>query len=138
MPKQMRRLYWVWASMRKRCENPKDPSYVRYGALGVMVCERWQSFDNFLEDMGIPETGMSIDRFPNASGNYEPGNCRWATSEQQSNNRPRFCIHVDVDGECLTLKQAWRKLSPSGLTYRALHKRVTERSWPVMKAITTP
>jgi hypothetical protein len=75
--------------MKYRCYNPAAQSYQYYGALGVTVCERWRSdFAAFLHDMGPrPGPGYSIDRFPNNSGNYEPGNCRWATAKEQARNR---------------------------------------------------
>lgn len=81
--------YHTWSGMRARCTNPKNKEYARYGGRGITVCEQWDHFVNFLADMGEKPPGTSIDRIDNA-GNYEPGNCRWATAhEQRMNQRPR-------------------------------------------------
>lgn len=82
---KLTRAYEVWLNMRNRCRNPKHPSYKYYGGRGILVCERWNDFRNFLEDMGEQPAGLEIDRIEN-DGNYEPGNCRWATSKQQKEN----------------------------------------------------
>jgi hypothetical protein len=79
--------YKSWHCMMYRCTNPKDRKYKYYGGRGVNVCQRWQeSFLNFLEDMGERPDGRTLDRI-DPEGNYEPGNCRWATIEVQQQNR---------------------------------------------------
>jgi hypothetical protein len=86
--------YVVLVSMWARCENPNNKDFRRYGARGITVCQRWRKGENgkspyecFIEDMGRrPSPELSIDRIDN-DGNYEPGNCRWATPKQQQLNR---------------------------------------------------
>ena len=74
--------------MLDRCFNPGCKDWHRYGGRGITVCERWRDYNNFLADMGRkPSPALSIDRYPDNNGNYEPGNCRWATAKQQSANR---------------------------------------------------
>ena len=79
--------YRVWNGMTQRCLNPKNGRWDDYGGRGITVCERWQIFENFVADMGERPEGETLDRYPNQNGNYEPGNCRWATAEQQGQNK---------------------------------------------------
>ena len=95
--------YLTWGRMIQRCTNQRHPKYPRYGGRGITVCERWRSFENFYADMGArPSPLHSIDRIDN-DGNYEPGNCRWATPKQQVRNRSNTRM-LTIDG--VTLPQA--------------------------------
>jgi hypothetical protein len=77
----------TWCEIRRRCENPKRNSYKYHGARGIKVCDRWQVFENFLADMGKrPSAAHSIERLDN-DGDYEPGNCVWATAHEQGLNK---------------------------------------------------
>lgn len=79
--------YHTWASMVARCTNSNSREWKNYGGRGISVCERWMTFANFLADMGEKPEGLSLDRFPDMNGNYELGNCRWASDTQQARNK---------------------------------------------------
>lgn len=79
--------YQTWSGMRRRCTDATRKDYPRYGGRGIKVCERWQEFPNFLADMGEKPPGLTIDRINN-DGDYEPGNCRWATRKEQIHRIP--------------------------------------------------
>ena len=118
--------------MHARCYNPEADGYEHYGGKGIQVCRRWCSIFNFLEDMGHPPAGMSIDRV-DSNGDYTPENCHWSTQEQQNENtsRNRF---VAYDGREQTIK-AWARefdLNPKCLSERL------RRGWDVERAMTTP
>lgn len=84
------RLYWVWAAMIGRCERPADKEYARYGGRGIRVCRRWRdSFEDFASDMGPRPAGLTLER-NDVDGDYEPGNCRWATWREQRMNQRRM------------------------------------------------
>lgn len=89
--------------MRKRCANPRSSAWLNYGGRGITVCARWASFEAFLADMGECPPGLEIDRLE-VDGNYEPGNCRWATLLEQANNKRNN--RMTLDG--LTVAEAAR------------------------------
>lgn len=122
--------YSVWSSMRRRCENPNNTRYANYGGRGITVCGRWAIFENFLEDMGEPPPGLTLDRIDN-NGNYDPKNCRWATRREQSHNSSNVKI-ITHDGKTLCIRDWERSL---GLSAGALWHRL-KNGWPLAKALT--
>ena len=105
--------YGIWKGMKRRCLNPRDSYWENYGGRGISICERWlNSFENFYADMGKrPSPDLSIDRYPNNDGNYEPANCRWATKSQQNANRrrPTHCPRGHpLSGDNVRKRSGWR------------------------------
>jgi hypothetical protein len=101
--------YLSWIAAKSRCEDVKDRDYANYGGRGIKMCERWLGdFSAFLSDMGERPAGMTLDRFPNADGDYEPGNCRWATHREQQNNR-RNNVLIEHNGQMKTCTQVARE-----------------------------
>lgn len=122
----------AFASMRKRCNNPNAVGYHLYGGRGIRVCEQWSHFANFMRDMGPkPSPTHSIDRI-DPNGNYEPGNCRWATRDEQNRNR-RSSLLVTIDGRTQCLKD-WAAYY--GVPYKTVHRRVTTLGWAPERALT--
>ncbi|MFY3577283.1 hypothetical protein ACOTI8_31790 [Achromobacter xylosoxidans] len=122
--------YARWKSMRQRCRSHSDRS--GYRKKGISVCARWDDFASFLADMGECPDGLTLDRIDNTKG-YEPGNCRWATREQQ--NRNRSCIvMLTYDGETKSVSEwaAQRGMRQANLTERL------RLGWTVERALNQP
>lgn len=120
----------AWSHAKHRCNNSSDPRYATYGARGIRMCEEWsQSFAAFIRDMGPCPVDCSLDRRDN-DGNYEPGNARWATRAEQTNNRTdsRF---VELNGKRLTVAEASQRVGLSqALVFSRLYK-----GWSVERAL---
>lgn len=97
------RIYRIWRGMKTRCQNPNDHAYKNYGARGITICDQWNDFVNFLEDMGIPDVAYEIDRIDNNLG-YFKENCRWVTTKE--NNRNKRTVHLyPYKGQRLTVDE---------------------------------
>lgn len=120
-----------WASMKARCSDSSRPDYGHYGGRGISFCKEWTRFEAFLADMGERPKGTSLDRI-DVNGNYEPSNCRWATAEQQANNK-RVNRIIDINGGSQTLAQA---CASKNLNYKTVHQRL-RRGWTIEKALST-
>lgn len=128
------RIYRIWGGMRNRCSNPNDKAWKRYGGRGITVCPQWGKFECFLQDMGHPPTSKhTLDRI-DVNGHYEPSNCRWATPEEQANNkRNTRYITFQNKTQSLTL---WSR--ETGIHISTLDTRLYRLHWSVEKTFTTP
>jgi AraC-like DNA-binding protein len=127
-------IYKTWRHMIDRCTNPNSDAYKDYGGRGITICDRWRKFENFLADMGERPESKTIDRYPDKNGNYEPGNCRWATWKEQQNNRRSNRV-VEFLGEMYNITQLARKF---GMQERTLKRRIDEYGMSVEEAATRP
>lgn len=127
--------YRAWHSMKDRCYNPNNKYFKDYGGRGIIVCDRWKnSFENFLADLGFrPSNKHSLDRIEN-NGIYEPSNCRWATKNQQDNNR-RTSVMLTLNEQTKPLGIWAQNLS---LSANALWGRIYKYGWDLESALTTP
>ena len=120
--------------MKQRCFNPNNTYYLNYGGRGIIVCDHWKnSFENFYADMGVCPSGHTLDRI-DVNGNYEPGNCKWATQTEQARNRTNN--HLITFNEKTQTISAWAK--ELGFADETLRSRITKYNWPIEKALTTP
>lgn len=124
--------YKAWQNLKDRCCNPDAEQYPHYGGRGIEVCNEWMiSFEAFYRDMGArPGKAYSIDRI-DVNGNYIKSNCRWATAEEQSNNK-RLNVKYLVEGEELSIAQIARKYS---IPQATLYSRLFRDSLPIEEAI---
>lgn len=126
--------YMTWLDMRRRCSDPSRKSFPRYGGRGISVCDRWiRSFEAFLADMGERPEGTTLDRI-DKDGNYEPGNCRWATPVEQSRNRSSN-RYVDCDGNTVSLAEYCDR---KGFDYILIRDRVCGLGWTLERAVSEP
>jgi hypothetical protein len=138
------RTYNSWASMKRRCSNKKDKNYAIYGGRGIMVCDRWKYFDNFLADMGERPEGKTLDRIDGRKG-YFPANCRWADPIIQANNltvdrrQPRgsYKVFLTAFGETKGFT-AWLKDPRCVVGEGTLLARLRRYGWSHEKAIAEP
>lgn len=120
-------VYAIWTCMKGRCHNPKSKRFYDYGGRGIKVCERWyNSFENFLEDMGDrPSREHSVERRDN-NGDYEPNNCYWATKLIQANNKRNSRV-IEFNGKSLTISQWAREL---GINVSMIDNRIRKK-WDI-------
>ena len=124
--------YTAWSQMRQRCSNPNSEAYKNYGGLGVTVCERWNSFENFVADMGLrPWPNATIER-KDPNGHYEPSNCKWASHSEQANNK-RHHVLIEWNGKVQNAAQ-WEK--EFGWRGGTIARRINDKGWPTQRAMT--
>lgn len=124
--------YTSWNNMVNRCKNPNVPNYSDYGGRGIKVCDRWLKFENFLADMGEKPKRTSIERINN-NGDYEPGNCRWATNKEQQNNKRNNRL-ITFNGKTQTMAQWAEEFC---VEMYILSNRINRDGWTIERALTT-
>lgn len=127
--------YAAWWNMLERCNKSKNPSFHNYGGRGISVCGEWlHDFDQFMADMGPkPSAKHSLER-KNNHGDYEPGNCKWATADEQQRNR-RNATMLTVNG--VTMNQIDWAIK-MGISYAVIRTRLSRYKWSVEDAVLTP
>lgn len=126
----------IWVAMHRRCYDENNKDFHHYGGRGISVCFKWMSFEGFIADMGQPSPRMSLERI-NRDGNYEPGNCKWATRKEQANNTRRN-RRLEWNNETKTMAQWANDTAVKyGISYTLLRARL-RLGWPIHQALTTP
>lgn len=131
VPSRENKAYQSWRKAKERCINPDSQAYHRYGGRGITFDSRWNSFHQFIQDMGEPGPGQTLDRIDN-NGPYSKENCRWADRQQQARNR-RDNVWITAFGRTQTL-QAWA--DETGLGKTCLSRRI-KNGWPSEEAVST-
>jgi len=131
-----RKYYHIWINIIYMCYKLDSPSYFRYGAKGIQVCDEWRnnywSFHKWMDDNKW-KNGLQVDRYPNKNGHYCPGNCRLATQKMQNNNR-NDNVSLEYNGE---IKNVSEWAHEYGLKCGTLFSRI-KRGWPIEQALNTP
>lgn len=125
-------LYNIWLGIKKRCNSQTDVHYPDYGGRGIKVCDEWRNYESFRQwayDNGY-DPALTIDRI-DVNGNYEPGNCRWASHKVQQNNR-RSCKYYSYNSETHTIKE-WAEIY--GINYQTLYARLNSYGYSFEQAI---
>ena len=129
------RLYYIWLTMKQRCNNPNNHKARDYRNRGITICSEWNEFEEFQKwalANGYADN-LTIDRIDN-DGNYEPKNCRWATAIEQGSNK-RNNVNITFDGKIKNIAQWAREY---GLKHGVVQKRIKYLGWSIEKALTTP
>lgn len=130
-------LYRTWANLRDRCNSSEHKQYGGYGGRGIGICQRWDDFSLFVADMGERPTGYSLDRI-DTNGNYEPTNCRWASAQEQRNNRRDSLLYQLEDGELYTFNDLAEVAALAGISYSALNNRLRRGVNPMLACTLPP
>lgn len=126
-------IHTAWHGILQRCENPNNPSYHYYGGRGIKVCDEWHDAQVFI-DWALAngwQKGLTLDRI-DSNGNYEPGNCRWATRKEQARNRRNNCL-ITFNGKTQRLAD-WAE--ETGIKWQTLASRIYRSGWPIERALT--
>lgn len=127
------RIYIIWKNMRRRCSNVNDIEYKNYGGRGIKVCDRWMKFENFYSDMkdGYSDK-MTLDRM-DVYGDYFKDNCRWATIQEQAENKQNT-LRIVIDGESKTISE-WARIV--GINRETIWNRM-KKGWSGLDAVKVP